>query len=332
MKAAYVENFCDATGIQYGDLPDPVPGAGEVLVEVEATGVDMVDTFVRSGAWRTEVSFPLALGRDLVGTIAAAGPGVGGLAVGDRVWTNSAGYGGRPGATAEFAVVPRDRLYRLPAGADPMAFVAALHPGATAHGALAGLARVQPGETVVVIGGNGAVGMCLVQLAAARGARVIAVVREERAAGALRQLGAQQVTVSPDAGQALAGARANATDGVDVVVDTTGRADFSGAPGLLNQRGRIVLVAGSGRRIELDQWRFYLSELQLLGFIMSGMTVTELADAAEWINTRPAANPLTVSVGQVLGFADAAEAHAMLERRELPRMADGTVGRLVLRP
>ncbi len=331
MKAAYIEDFCDVTGIRYGELPDPVPGAGEVLVQVEATAADMVDTFVRSGAWRTEVSFPLALGRDLVGTIAATGPGVGGLAVGDRVWTNSAGYGGRPGAMAELAVVPRDRLYRLPAGADPVAFVAALHPGATAHGALTGLARVQPGETVVVIGGNGAVGMCLIQVAAALGARVIAVVRERRSAGVLRDLGARQVVVSPEAGPALAAAHHEATGGVDVVADTTGRADFRDAPSLLNQRGRIVLVAGTGR-IELDQWRFYLGELQLLGFIMSGMMVSELAGAAEWINGGTAAGRLSVGVGQVLGFADAAQAHVMLEQRELPRMGDGTVGRLVLRP
>src|SRR5215475_9284384 len=92
MKAAYVEDFCDVSGIRYGELPDPVPGAGEVLVRVEVTGVDQVDALLRSGTWRSPVTFPLVLGRDLVGTIAATGPDVGGLAVGDRVWTNSAGY------------------------------------------------------------------------------------------------------------------------------------------------------------------------------------------------------------------------------------------------
>jgi NADPH:quinone reductase-like Zn-dependent oxidoreductase len=331
MKAAYVEDFCDASGIRYGDLPDPTPGTGEVSVRVEAVGVDKVDALVRSGAWRTPVTFPLVLGRDLVGTIAATGPNVGGLAVGDRVWTNSAGYGGRPGATAELAVVQRDRLYRVPDGSDPVAFVAALHPGATAHGALAGLARLQPGETLAVIGGNGAVGMCLIQLAAALGAHVIAVVRDERAVKVLADLGAR-VVVSQDADAALDAACEQAAGGVDVVVDTSGRAALGRAPELLNRRGRIVLIAGTSQRIELETWRFYTRELQLLGFIMSGMTAPELAAAADWINGRPAEDPLTVSVGRVLGFADAALAHTTVEGGDLPRMADGTLGRVVLRP
>jgi NADPH:quinone reductase-like Zn-dependent oxidoreductase len=331
MKAAYIEDFCDVAGIRYGHLPDPVPGAGEVLVQVEATAVNTVDTFVRSGAWRTPVTFPLVLGRDLVGTVAATGPRVGGLRVGDWVWTNSAGYGGRPGATADLAVVQRDRLYRLPEGADPVAFVAAVHPGATAHGVLAGLARLHEGEGVAVIGGNGAVGMCLIQCAASRGALVTAVVRDPRTVPVLRALGARRVVVSEDASSAVAAAADGAPGGVDVLIDTTGRASLTDAPALLNQRGRIVVIAGQGRT-EFERWRFYLSELQLLGFIMSGMTVDELAAAAAWINGTDTARPLTVGVGQVLGFADAPLAHAMVERHDLPRLTDGTVGRVVLRP
>jgi NADPH:quinone reductase-like Zn-dependent oxidoreductase len=332
VKAAYIEDFCDAAGIRYGELPDPEPGPGEVLVRPEAVAVNKVDTFVRSGAWRTPVTFPLVVGRDLAGTVAALGPGVTGLREGDRVWTNSAGYGGRPGATAGLVAVPRERLYPLPPGADPVSFIAAVHPGATAHGALLGRARLQPGETVAIAGGNGSVGMCLIQLAAAAGAEPVAVVRDGGAAARLRELGATQVAVAADAGEALAAAAAAAPRGVDVFIDTTGKAGIGDAPDLLNQRGRIVLIAGAGSRIELDQWRLYLSELQLIGFIMSGLTAAELAAAAAWINGRQAGSPLTVTVGPVLSFAGAALAHARLERGELSRAADRTVGRLVLRP
>jgi NADPH:quinone reductase len=79
---------------------------------------------------------------------------------GERVWTNSAGYGGRPGATAELVAVARERSYRLPAGGDPEAFVASVHPGATAYGALLHRARLAAGESLAVVGANGAVGMC----------------------------------------------------------------------------------------------------------------------------------------------------------------------------
>lgn len=328
MKAAYVESLCDASGIRYGDLADPVPGRGEVLVRVEAVAVNRVDTLVRSGAWRTPVTFPLAVGRDLAGTVAGVGPGIGGFRAGDRVWSNSAGYGGRPGATAELAVVAAERLYRLPAGAAPSAFIAAVHPAATAYGVLAGRARVQPGETVAVIGGNRSVGMCLIQAAAAHGAYPIAVVRDGQAAPRLRELGARDVAVAPDAADALAAAVAVAPQGVDIVADTTGRAGLSRMAELLNPRGRIVLLAGTGRRIDVDQWLFYIRELQLSGFIMSGMTVSELAEAAAWINSHPPA----VGLAPAMRFADAASAHEILEQGRLPHLSDHTIGRIVLQP
>ena len=116
MLAAYIEGFGGPDVIRYGELPDPEPGPGQVLVRAEAVAVDTADTYVRSGAWETAVTFPLVLGRDLVGTVAAAGAGVTEFAPGDRVWTNSAGYDGRPGVTAELAVVAQERLYRLPDG------------------------------------------------------------------------------------------------------------------------------------------------------------------------------------------------------------------------
>ena len=340
MRAAYIEGFGGPEVIRYGELPDPEPGPGQVLVRTEVVAVDNVDTYVRSGAWPTPVSFPLAVGRDLAGTVAAAGPEVTAFAPGDRVWTNSAGYDGRPGATAELAVVAQDRLYRLPDGADPVRFVAVLHPGATAYGVLIRRARLRPGETVAVAGANGAVGMCLVQVAAATGAHVVAVVRSHGEPGQdaptarrLDDLGASRVVVVQDIDQApVAAAHGPGGRGIDVLVDATGRMAVAEAAPHLNPRGRIVLIAGRDRRIELDQWSFYTRELQLLGFIMSAMTAGELAAAAAWINHRHSVRPLEVSVGDVLPFSSAAHAHTLIERGELPRLPDHTVGRLVLRP
>jgi NADPH2:quinone reductase len=326
VKAAYIDALGGAESILYGELPDPVPSPGQVVVRVEAVAVNSVDTFLRSGRWPTKVHFPLAVGRDLVGTVAEVGPGVEGFAVGEPVWTNSAGYGGRPGAGAELVAVERDRLYRLPAGADPVGFVASIHPGATAHGALVQRARLAPHERVAVVGANGSVGMCMVQVAAAHGAEVVAVIRSAEAAERLRALGAAHVVLA-DADDAPSATGAVAPSGIDVFVDASGRVDVAAAARQLAPRGRIVLIAGR-RRQELDLWEFYVREAQLLGFIMSAMTVAELAAAAEWINARP----LTVSVGRVLGFDRAAEAHALMEAGNLPRMDDGTVGRLVLRP
>jgi NADPH:quinone reductase-like Zn-dependent oxidoreductase len=323
--AAYIDALGDASAVRYGELPDPVAGTGQVLVRVDAVAVNHVDAFLRSGRWRSPVSFPLVLGRDLVGAVAAVGAGVTDVQPGQRVWTNSAGYAGRPGATAERVVVDRDRLYPLPAGADPVAFVAAVHPGATAHGVLVGRARLRAGETVAVVGANGAVGMCLVQVAAACGAEVVAVVREGRAGDRLRRLGAHRVVVAE-------GVEVPATlDGADVVVDASARADLTGVEERLNPRGRAVLVAGRGN-LQLDMWRLYTREIQILGFVMSAMTVPELAAAARWINESHSRRPLSVEVGMVAGFADAADAHATVESGRLPHSAEGIVGRIVLRP
>jgi NADPH:quinone reductase-like Zn-dependent oxidoreductase len=330
VRAAYVEALGDASAIRYGRLPDPVPGPRQVLVRVEAVAVNTVDTLVRSGRWVTEVEFPLVLGRDLAGTVAAAGAAVTDLPIGARVWTNSAGYGGRPGATAELVAVDRERLYPLPARADPVAFIASVHPGATAYGVLTQRARVREGETVAVIGANGAVGACLVQVAAASGASVVAVVRDDGPAARLRELGARHVVVA-DAGRAVEQAVRAAPGGVDVLVDTTGAAGLSRAPELLNERGRLVLIAGR-TPLHFEAWQFYTRQIEVLGFIMSGMDVTELAAAARWMAGRYPGRPLEVGIGQVLSFADARRAHELLEQGGRSHTADGLAARLVLTP
>ena len=166
MKAAYITTLGSPDVITYGEMDRPVPGPTDVLVRVEAAAVDPVDTFVRSGAYRTPTPFPFVLGRDLVGTVAETGPGATGFAVGDRVWSHSMGHGGRQGVTAEYCVVGVDRLYHLPADVDAARAVAVLHPVATAHLALFRHARLRPGETVLVIGGAGNVGRAATVLAA----------------------------------------------------------------------------------------------------------------------------------------------------------------------
>lgn len=328
MKAAYFDQVGDPDVIRYGDLPNPVAGAGEVLVRVDAVAVNPVDAIVRSGRWPTRLAEHAVVGRDLVGTVVATGDGVTGVSPGDRVWTNSAGYGGRHGATAEFVPVERDRLYPLPAGADPVRFVATVHPGATAYAALAHRARLQEGEKLVVVGGNGGVGMCLIQVGVALGATVIAVVRDASSVRRLHELGAVRVLVADDPIAAMADAE---PDGVDVIVDTSGHLDHAAAIGRLRPRGRIVLLAGRSRA-ELDLWTVETRELAILGFVMSGMTQPELAAAARWLTDPASHRPLELDIGAVLGFADARHAHELIESGRAPKTQHGTTGRIVLLP
>lgn len=330
VHAAFFSRTGDPSVIQWGELPDPAPGPGQVRVRTLAVAVDAVDALVRSGRWSTPLTFPVAVGRDLVGVVDAIGPGVSGLREGDRVWTSSAGYAGRPGATAELVAVERDRVYAVPDAADPVAFVASLHPATTAVAALHLRAHLQPGETLVVVGANGAVGAALVQEGVASGADVVAVVRDARCVATLEEWGAEAVVA--DAGSAADAIADRRPDGIHVFIDTTGRADTASAVRRLAPRGRAIVLAGR-TSAELDLWTLQVRELRVEGFILSALDASELREVANQVNARWAeGRPLTAHVGEVLGFADAAEAHRRMEAGDLPRTAGRFVGRLVLVP
>ncbi|MER5771765.1 NADPH:quinone reductase [Streptomyces sp. NPDC001985] len=311
MRAAFIERFGPPDVIRYGELPPPRPGPNDVLVDVEVTAVNHVDTFVRSGAWRTPVPLPLVIGRDLVGTVAAAGPGAVGFSPGDRVWCNSLGYAGRQGAAAEQAVVPAERLYRLPPGVPAADAVAVAHPAATAHLGLFTHGRLRPGETVAVIGAGGNVGSALVLMAARAGARVIGVA-SARDAERVRALGAT-ATVDyrdPDVNARIA---ESAPDGVDIHLDTSAGNDLTGAVGLLARRGRIMLLAGLLTRPELPVGPLYVKDCSLVGFAISQASTDELASAAAGINRLLADGSLRPQAVEPLPLASAAEGHRLVE-------------------
>lgn len=325
MRAAYISRLGTADEIRVGELPDPLPAADEVLVRVEAVAVNAVDTYIRSGRWRTSLpDFPFVIGRDLVGVVVARGAAArSSFAVGARVWCNSLGYAGRQGPTSELVAVPMDRLYALPAGVDPVRTVAVLHPAATAYlGLIEHAGGVGPGDTVVVGGASGNIGGCVLRLASAHGARVVALARAEDASWC-ESHGASAVVNYREANLRTA-LSAEVPSGVNVWFDTSGRIDLELAVELAADRGAIVVVAGRGAPAELTLWPFYLKSLRLQGFVMSTATVAELSAAARTINALLPDGGLETRIAKVLPFAEAAEAHRMVE--------SGVRGRVVLLP
>lgn len=323
MRAVWIDRLGPVENLRYGQLPVPVPGPAEVLVRVEAVAVNPVDTFVRSGSYRTQIPFPFVIGRDLVGTVAGAGSEVTGIAAGERVWCNSLGHAGRQGATAEYAAVPADRLYRLPDGVDANVAVAILHPVATAHLALHTHARLRPGETVYIGGGAGNVGAAAIVLATRARARVIASARAEDF-DYCRSLGA---AVALDYRADLAARLREAVpNGVDIHLDTSGHLDLDSAVDLLAARGRIILMAGMSARPALPVGPLYTRDGSILGFVISRASTAELADAATSINELLAQRAFAPRKMDVLPLSSAPDAHRRLESGQ----ARGT--RLVLRP
>ncbi|OIK07515.1 NADPH:quinone reductase [Streptomyces monashensis] len=315
MRAAYIRELGPADVIRYGEIPAPVPGPTDVLVAVRATAVDPVDTFVRSGLFPTHLTFPFVVGRDLVGTVAEAGPGVTGFRVGDRVWCNSLGHEGRQGAAAERAVVAADRLYHLPDGVDPDTAVAVVHPAATAYLALFVHGRLRAGETVLVAGAAGNVGSALVTMAARAGARVLATAGP-RDAAYCAESGAAEVFDyrGPDLAGTIRGA---APSGVDLYLDTAGVNDLETSVALLARRGRVVLLAGAGTRPVLPAAALYMNDRSVVGFVISHATTDELAEAAGYINDLLGRGALRARRTEILPLSAAGAVHARLERGEL---------------
>lgn len=324
MRAAFIRRTGDVDQIEVAELPVPAPGPTDVLVRLTASVVNRVDLFVRSGAYRTHLPFPFVIGRDLVGTVVQAGPGVAAFRPGDAVWCNSLGHGGRQGAFAEYAVVACERLYPLPAGVDPEQAVAVLHPAATAHLGLVREARLQAGETLVVEGADGAVGSALVQMAHAMGARVIATAAA-RDASWCRTCGADAVLDYHDPRLAER-IRDAAPNGVDVWWDTSGRNALARSLPLMALRGRVVVMAGlGGGDVALPVGALYTRDLRLLGFAISNASVADLADAARHLNALLASGVLRGRIGARLRLQEAARAHAALAAGEVR-------GRIVIVP
>lgn len=324
MKAAVANERGPVDTIVYSDLPTPEPGPGDVLVQVISVAVNPVDTLVRSGAYPTQLPFPFVLGRDLVGIVRATGERVTSFHEDQRVWTNSLGYDGRQGSFAEYACVPEERLFPLPAHVDPDTAVAALHPATTAYTGLVHHAGVRPSDVVFVDGGAGNVGSAVLQLATAIGCRVLVSVHGEDDAAWCREHGAEAVMDYRDANLA-AQVRAAAAHGVDIHWDTSGHYDLDQAAEMLAVGGRVMLTSGADARPELPVGALYWKNARLVGFVVSGATVSELDEAAVTINRMLAGERLVPRISEVLPLSRAADAHQRVESGQVR-------GRLILRP
>ncbi|MEQ8846990.1 NADPH:quinone reductase [Botrimarina sp.] len=329
MRAAYVEHPGPPESLQIGDLPRPEPGPGQCLVRVTVSAVNPIDTYVRSGAVAMDLPSPYVPGCDLAGVVEAVGSGVSRLRPGDRVWGSNQGLLGRQGTLCEYAAVDADWLYPTPdAIADQTAAAGAL-VGITAHLGLVREARLQPGETILVVGGSGGVGSAVVQLAKALGARVIATAGGPDKAAAARDAGADVVVdyEATDMSHAISEA---APHGVDVWWDTRRAPDLDQAIGLCAPRGRVILMAGRDARPALPVGAFYTKECRLLGFVMFKASPEEQRAAADDLCRWLASGEYRPRVAESFTLEEAAEAHALQESATVHRTAD-LAGKIVVR-
>ena len=332
MKAAFIERVGPPEVIQYGDLPDPHPGPGQVLVKVRACAVNPIDTYVRAGTVVMPLAFPFVVGCDLAGEVVAVGPGVTTLAVGDRVWGSNQGVLGRQGTFAELAAVDARWLYATPADVSDRDAVAAALVGITAWLGLVPHAALKSGETIVVSGASGAVGSMVVQMAKLLGGRVIGVAGTDAGLTRVAALGADAVVDRRGGADAVAARlKAVTPDGVHVWWEALREPDFDTAIGLLADEGRMVLMAGRDARPPFPVGPFYVKQAKLMGFVMFKAAAELQATAARDINAWLASGTLRPPIGAVMPLAETAAAHRLQEEATINR-AGPLAGKIVVEP
>ena len=329
MQAAYITETGEPEVIQVGELPDPKPGAGEVLVRVQAASVNPIDTYIRGGLVPMELPMPFVIGSDLAGEVIEVGEGVSGWTAGDRVWASNQGLLGRQGTSAERVCVAADYLHAVPENVSVENAAAVALVGITAHIGMVLRAKVQAGETVLVNGGAGGVGSMVVQIGKALGARVIATAGSDDRAAKAKELGADEV-IQYNTEDVTARVQALAPDGVNVLWETRREADFEWAVPLLAKRGRMVVMAGREARPVFPVGPFYVKDCELHGFAMFNYSAAEQRQCGEDLNRWLAEGKLQANIDRVLPLTEAAAAHQLQEENTI-HGAGTLAGKIILK-
>ena len=330
MKAAFIEQTGGPEVIQYGELEDPRPEAGQVVVKVKAASVNPIDTYIRGGLVEMELPSPFIVGSDFSGTVEAVGEGVAEWKIGDRVWGANQGGHGRQGTFAELACVEQGWLHAIPEGIKEEDAAAVALVGITAHIGLVLRARVQEGETVFVNGGSGGVGSMVVQMAKALGARVIAAAGSDEKVAKAKAFGADE-GINYQTEDVTVQVQELAPDGVDVLWETRRETDLEWAMGLLAKRGRMVVMAGRDARPMLPVGPFYVKDCALHGFAMFNYSAEEQRQSGDAINRWLVDGNLKANIDRVLPLSEAAAAHQLQEENTI-HGAGTLAGKIILKP
>ena len=320
MRAAQVRRTGGPEVVEVVDVEEPRPGPGQVLVEVDAAGVNFIDTYHRSGVYPRET--PFGLGLEGAGRVLGLGDGVEDLAEGQLVAWKQA-----PGSCAERVVVEVAEAVPVPRGVDAETAASLMLQGLTAQYLCTSTHAVAPGDVVLVHAAAGGVGLLLTQMVVLRGGRVLATTSTPEKAALARGAGAEEVLGYDD----FATRARELTDGegVAAVYDGVGRATFAQGLDALRPRGVMVLFGGASGQVEpLD-----LQELNARGSLyvtrpsLGAYTRTreELLQRAEAVLGWAARDELSVRVGGRYGLDDVARAHEDLEARR-------TTGKLLVLP
>jgi NADPH2:quinone reductase len=320
MKAIRVHEFGGPEVLKLEDVPDLRAGAGQVVVRVKAAGVNPYETYMRQGTYAIKPPLPYTPGNDAAGTVDSVGAGVAGIAVGDRVYV----AGTITGAYAEQTLTEAWQVHPLPPNVSFAQGAGVNVPYATAFRALFQIARAQAGETALIHGASGGVGVAGVQLARAAGMRVIGTAGTERGRELVAVQGAHCVLnhTAPDYLEELM--KFTAARGADVILEMLANVNLAKDLTVLAPKGRVVVIGNRGN-IEINPREIMRRDAAVLGMVLWNATRSELESIHAGIVAGLENGSLRPVVGNELSLDKAAQAHRAI-------MEPGAHGKIVLVP
>lgn len=320
MKAVRVHEFGGPEQLKLEEVADPQAGAGQVLIRVKAAGVNPVDTYIRAGAHVVKPALPYTPGMDAAGVCEEAGPNVTRFRTGDRVYV----AGSLTGTYAELTVCDESQVHPL---SSSCSFAEGAGVGvayATAYRALFLRARARPGETILVHGATGGVGVAATQLARAAGIRVIGTGGTERGRRLALEQGANDVLDHNSEGYLDKIMDLTEGRGVEVVLEMLANVNLNKDLEIVAKRGRVVVI-GSRGPVEINPRLAMTRDASILGMSLINAAKDELAGIHAAIVAGLESGTLRPIVGREIPLADAAGAHeAVLE--------PGAHGKIILVP
>jgi NADPH2:quinone reductase len=324
MKALQIEQLGGSDVMQIVDVPTPEPRPGQVLVRVEAAGLNYSDIMIREGRYLQKVELPYLMGREFAGIVEAVTDGVTNLEVGQRVVGST-----NKGAMAEHVVAWAQGLVPVPDGLSSEQAVAMLIQGITAVHCIDDLAQLQAGETILIHAAAGGVGTLAVQIAVQRGARVIGTASRDEKCDLIRELGGEAINYSSsdwvEELKALTDGR-----GADVILESVGGDVFKQSfRDALAPIGRLVVFgAASGEVSKLANVEILGSSKTIMGYFLPSYIQARpermMAAGAELVQMMMQGQ-LKVIIGNTFPLEEAADAFDHMQRRE-------SVGKVIIRP
>ena len=325
MKAIRVHEFGGPVVLKLEDVPDPAAGPGDVVVRVRAAGVNPVDAYIHTGTYPRKPALPYTPGQDGAGDVVSAGSDVTDFKAGDRVYICGVGNTvAGAGTYAGLALCSPSQLHHLPGRVSFGQGAALGVPYCTAYRALFQRANAKPGETLLVHGATGGVGIASVELAHARGLTVIGSGGTDAGLKVVREHGAD-VAVNHRAEKYTDDImKATGGKGVDLILEMAAHVNLDRDLGLLAKHGRVVVVGNRGKT-EIDARQAMGRDAAILGMTLFNVTDAEFVEIHAALIAGLANGTLNPVVGREIPLGDAARAHEAV-------MEPGALGKIVLVP